>query len=185
MNAASRPTAGAPLRLAQQPKVAVDTVLFAVREGRLQTYLVQLRRGPARGKWAFAGGLVRQGETLDGAARRELHDSTGLGHCYLEQLCTFGDPRRDPDSHVVSVAYLALIAEQAVAGPSHKYETGAWFDVTRLPLLAYDHGQMAAYAETRLRAKLQYSNIACALLPRVFTFSQFEQVYLPILDQPI
>ena len=45
-------------RLAR-PMVAVDTVLFAIRDGRLQTYLVELRRGPSRGKWAFAGGLVR------------------------------------------------------------------------------------------------------------------------------
>jgi len=52
--------------------VAVDTVLFAINGGRLQTYLVELRRGPGRGRWAFPGGLVRVGELLDEAARREL-----------------------------------------------------------------------------------------------------------------
>src|ERR1700730_14276688 len=57
-------------RLAR-PMVAVDTVLFAINEPRLQTYLVELRRGPGRGKWAFPGGLVRRGEMLDDAARRE------------------------------------------------------------------------------------------------------------------
>ncbi len=41
--------------------VAVDTVLFAINDGRLQTYLVELRRGPGRGRWAFPGGLVRVG----------------------------------------------------------------------------------------------------------------------------
>ncbi|HMD05408.1 MAG TPA: NUDIX domain-containing protein, partial [Candidatus Binatus sp.] len=84
--------------------VAVDTVLFAINDGRLQTYLVELRRGPGRGRWAFPGGLVRVGELLDDAARRELHDSTGLSGAYLEQLFTFGDPSRDPRTHVVSVA---------------------------------------------------------------------------------
>ncbi|HEX8811562.1 MAG TPA: NUDIX domain-containing protein, partial [Terracidiphilus sp.] len=79
-------------------------MLFAVRERQLKTYLIQLARGPARGKWAFPGGLVRRGELLDDAARRELRTSTGLGQCYLEQLFSFGDPSRDPDSHVVSVA---------------------------------------------------------------------------------
>src|SRR5579862_1757703 len=44
-------------RLAR-PMVAVDTVLFAVIDGRLQTYLVELRRGRGRGRWAFPGGLV-------------------------------------------------------------------------------------------------------------------------------
>jgi len=112
-------------------------VLFAVQERRLKTYLVQLARGPARGKWAFPGGLVRRGELLDDAARRELRTSTGLGRCYLEQLFSFGDPSRDPDAHVVSVAYMALIADPGrVSGPSPKYAAGGWFNFSscrRLP----------------------------------------------------
>jgi len=111
--------------------VAVDTVLFAIRDGRLQTYLVELRSGPGRGRWAFPGGLVRVGELLDDAARRELHESTGLRGAYLEQLFTFGDPSRDPRAHVVSVAYMALIPDaHAVCAPCGKYATGRWYNVT-------------------------------------------------------
>jgi len=166
--------------------VAVDTVLFAIHERRLKTYLVQLGRGPARGKWAFPGGLVRVGEMLDSAARRELHASTGLGDTYLEQLFTFGDPSRDPRSHVVSVAYMALIPDAgAVKGPSAKYLAGQWFEVTKLPPLAYDHSLMAAYGVKRLKSKLEYSNIAFALLPKMFTFAEFEELYSRLLDRPI
>ena len=39
----------------ERPRVAVDTVIFAVAECRLKTYLVQLKGGPSRGKWAFPG----------------------------------------------------------------------------------------------------------------------------------
>ena len=162
-------------------------MLFAVRERRLRTYLVQLARGPARGKWAFPGGLVRRGELLDDAARRELRTSTGLGQCYLEQLFSFGDPSRDPDAHVVSVAYMALIADsERVSGPpSPKYAAGGWFELFKLPPLAYDHALMAAYALRRLKSKLEYSNIAYTLLPRMFTFAELEEVYARILDRPI
>src|SRR6516225_10535791 len=72
-----------------RPKVAVDTVLFAIETGRVKCYLVRLRRGSAAGKWAFPGGLVREGEMLDDAARRELSQSIGLEQCYLEQLFSF------------------------------------------------------------------------------------------------
>src|SRR5215469_9931432 len=149
----------------ERPRVAVDTVLFAVRERRLRTYLVQLARGPARGKWAFPGGLVRR----------------------LEQLFSFGDPSRDPDAHVVSVAYMALIADsERVSGPpSPKYAAGGWFELFKLPPLAYDHALMAAYALRRLKSKLEYSNIAYTLLPRMFTFAELEEVYARILDRPI
>jgi ADP-ribose pyrophosphatase YjhB (NUDIX family) len=166
--------------------VAVDTVLFAVLDRRLRTYLVQPRGGPLGGKWAFPGGLVRVGEMLDDTARRELSDSTGLGNPYLEQLFTFGDPSRDPHHHVVSVAYMALTADAAaVHAPSGKYAAGRWYEVCGLPELAYDHTLMADYALRRLKSKLEYTNIACNLLPETFTFAEFEELYSMILDRPI
>jgi 8-oxo-dGTP diphosphatase len=147
---------------------------------------VQLRRGPLRGKWAFPGGLVRVGEMLDDAARRELRASTGLADAYLEQLFTFGDPSRDPRAHVVSVAYMALIPEPSrVHTGAGKYQAGRWFEVSDLPPLAYDHSEMAAYALKRLKSKLEYSNIAYALLPREFTFAELEDLYVRILDRLI
>lgn len=171
---------------AARPKVAVDIVLFAVEGGRLKCYLVQLKRGPAKGRWAFPGGLVRVGEMLDEAARRELQASAGLGDPYLEQLFTFGDPSRDPKAHVVSVAYLALIDDpSAVSSASRKYATGRWFEVSALPQLAYDHSLMARYALQRLESKLEYTNIACHLLPRTFTFAQLEELYAMVMARPL
>jgi 8-oxo-dGTP diphosphatase len=169
----------------ERPKVAVDTVLFAVDHGHLKTYLVQLRSGPLRGKWAFPGGLVRVGEMLDDAARRELRSTAGLECAYLEQLFTFGDPSRDPRAHVVSVAYMALISDPAsVAAPSDKYGAGGWFEVPgQLPPLAYDHSLMADYALSRLKAKLAYTNIAAFVLPKSFTFKELEDLYAAILGR--
>jgi len=166
--------------------VAVDTVLFAIKDHALRAYLVQLAAGPLRGKWAFPGGLVRAGEMLDAAARRELNASTGLKSAYIEQLYTFGDPSRDPRSHVVSVAYMALVDDpKSVVRPREKYSEGRWFAQSELPALAYDHAEMAAYAAKRLRSKLGYTNIAHALLPREFTFAEFEDLYQTVLGRAL
>jgi 8-oxo-dGTP diphosphatase len=172
--------------LLARPKVAVDTVLFALKDGRLKTYLVQLRRGPLAGRWAFPGGLVRMGEMLEDAARRELRAATGLDQTYLDQLFTFGDPSRDPRAHVVSVAYMALIADAAaIRAPGAKYRACEWFEVSALPALAYDHSLIADYALRRLTAKLEYSNIAYNLLPPTFTFAQIEELYELILQRVV
>ena len=171
----------------ERPRVAVDTVLFAVAAGRLKTYLVQLRTGALRGRWAFPGGLVRVGELLDDAARRELRSTTGVECAWMEQLFTFGDPSRDPQAHVVSVAYMALIADPAcVAAPSDKYAGGGWFELPgQLPPLAYDHSLMADYALSRLRSKLIYTNIAAWALPASFTFKELEDFYAAVLGRSL
>ena len=169
-----------------RPKVAVDTVLFAIERDRLKCYLVQLTAGEAAGKWAFPGGLVRVGETLDEAARRELQDAAGLRELYLEQLFSFGDPSRDPGAHVVSVGYLGLIDDASAAGSrSRKYAAGRWFEVVGLPALAYDHSTIAQYALRRLKSKLEYTNIACTLLPPTFTFAELEELYATVLERPL
>lgn len=169
-----------------RPKVAVDTALFGIEDGRLKCYLVQLRGGPNTGRWAFPGRLVQVGEMLDDAARGELESATGLNNPYLEQLFSFGDPTRDPKAHVVSVAYMALTGEpERVTAASSRYSAGRWFEVDTLPELAYDHSVIAAYALKRLKSKLEYTNIAYALLPREFTFAEFEDLYSMILGRPL
>jgi 8-oxo-dGTP diphosphatase len=54
-----------------------------------------------------------------------------------------------------------------------------------MPALAYDHSLMANYARARLRAKLEYTNIACHMLPRTFTFAQLEELYAQVLARPL
>jgi 8-oxo-dGTP diphosphatase len=41
------------------------------------------------------------------------------------------------------------------------------------------------YALRRLRAKLEYSNVAYSLLPAEFTLSQLQRVYEAILGRPL
>jgi len=164
----------------------VDVVLFAIRERRLKCYLVELGAGAAAGRWAFPGRLIRVGEMLDEAARGELELSTAIRATYLEQLRTFGDPTRDPQAHVVSVGYLALSGNSARVGcGSQKYPRGRWFEAAALPPLAYDHGLIAAYALERLKAKLEYTNIACNLLSETFTFAELEELYATVLEREL
>ena len=162
--------------------MAVDAVLFALSEGTLKALLVKIKKGVFAGRWAFPGGLVQLGETLDDAARRELYEKTGVQDLYLEQLYTFGDARRDPTAHTVAVAYFALVPDPGqVLRRGEKYADIGWFPVRALPPLAYDHNAIAAYALQRLQAKLSYTNIVYSLLPREFTLAEIQRIYEVIL----
>jgi len=168
----------------QDVKVAVDAVIFTVRDGRLMTLLIQMNKRPFTGRWAFPGGLLGDRQTALAAVRRILREQTGIAPSYLEQLATFDDPGRDPLGRVISMAYFALIPDAgARLRTTAKYTDVRWWPVAGLPALAYDHREIAAAALARLRAKLGYTNIAWSMLPREFTFADLQEVYEAILGR--
>ena len=90
-------------------QVTVDIVVFTIHQHRLNVLLIQRGIPPFKGQYALPGGFVLANETLEAAAFRELHEETGTENVYLEQLFTFGDPKRDPRGRVVTVAFYALV----------------------------------------------------------------------------
>lgn len=114
--------------------VAVDVIVEAP-DGRI---LLVERKNPPSG-WALPGGFLEAGEALHTAARRELHEETGLDIVLGHQFYTYGAPGRDPRGFVVSVVFVASVwrAEEPKGGDDAA--RAAWCDVDHLPPLAFDH----------------------------------------------
>lgn len=170
-----------------RPALTVDVIIFSLRDNRLQVLLVQRGEPPYRGMWALPGGFVHMDESLEDAALRELREETGLQEPYLEQLYTYGNPNRDPRGRVVTVAYFALIAADAPVRPEGGEDAAqaAWFPLNELPSLAFDHGEIIAYALRRLRYKLEYTAAGFELLPGEFTLTEIQQTYEMILGEKL
>lgn len=170
-----------------KPSVTVDIVLFSFNRGELHVLLIKRNREPFKDHWALPGGFVNKNEKLEDAAARELFEETGLKGIYLEQLYTFGDPGRDPRGWTISVAYFAIVSTDL----SNKIHAGddaadaAWFDVYRLPSLAFDHERIIRYALQRLHYKLEYTGLGFLLLPKEFTLSQLQNVYEIVLQEKL
>ena len=165
--------------------VAVDVAVFTVRDHALHVALIQMKRPPFEGRWALPGGRIRVDETVEQAAARELEEKAGVRDVWLEQLYSFSDPERDPQGRCVSVAHLALIPATAQLRTSNNYSAIGWFPAVRPPALAFDHKEMLAYAVKRLRAKLEYTNVAYSLLEPTFTLGELQRVYEAILDKKL
>ncbi len=161
--------------------VTVDVVIFTLQGNDLQVLLVKRKIAPYPGRWAIPGGFVGLDEPLEAAARRELEEETGVRDVYLEQLYTFGDPRRDPRGRVITVAYFALVPAPPALQAGSDAAATRWWSMDQLPPLAFDHARILDYALTRLRYKLEYTAVGFQLLPPTFTLSELQRAYQVIL----
>jgi ADP-ribose pyrophosphatase YjhB (NUDIX family) len=172
--------------IGQRVSLAVSTVIFALRphpESGLMTLwlpLVRRIREPYEGQWALPGGPLEADEDLAASAQHTLERTTGLAPNYLEQLYAFGNVDRSPDDRVVSIVYWALVRQDEVARAVDG-ENVEWFVADELPPLAFDHTQIVDYALARLRAKITYTPIAHAFLPREFTLADLRAVHEAVL----
>lgn len=168
-----------------RPSVTTTLLIFTVEDDDLETLLIERKYDPLKGEWALPTGFVRMDESLDAAAERALHRQTGVREdVFLEQLYTFGDPDRNPETRIITVGYMALVNADAVK--THTTDDVAavrWFPVDDYPDLAFDHEDILEYGIKRVRWKLEYTTAAFSFLPDTFTLTQLQDVYEAVFDR--
>lgn len=95
----------------QRPKLGVSACIW--RGGKV---LLVERAKPPRGLWAFPGGHVELGESLEAAAARELHEETGLTASLQSLLGLYDVIRRDEAGRVTVHYVIACFLGQAGPG---------------------------------------------------------------------
>ncbi len=137
--------------------------------------------------------------SIEQTVEHVLDEKARLPGLFVEQLFTFGDLGRDPRGRVITIAHFALSPSAALGAalaasldgsPDRVLATVALqadgLAVARdhegrvLPL-AFDHACIIGLTIERLRGKLDYSDIALALLPPLFTLRQLQDVHEAIL----
>ncbi|TGP21625.1 MULTISPECIES: NUDIX domain-containing protein [unclassified Mesorhizobium] len=122
-----------------EPRRTIPAVSVAVVRGR-SVLLVKRARAPSQGLYAYPGGKVEPGETLEEAAARELEEETGLeakdyrplraihidgsseNHAVDYLLTVFGaayaggEPMASDDAETAAFYTLAEMAEMPLAG---------------------------------------------------------------------
>lgn len=169
-------------------RLTVDAIVFGYsKSDGVSVLLIRRKYPPFKDGWALPGGFVLEDEGLEEAVQRELKEETGISVNYLEQLYTFGDPKRDPRQRIVSVAYFALVKsalfQQLKA--STDADEAKWFSINKLPSLAFDHKEIVKKAIERVRTKIRYEPIGFELLDKKFPFADLEKLYTALLDRPI
>lgn len=123
-----------------RPALTTDAVVFDNSGKELKVLLIQRKKSPFQGYWAFPGGFVEMNETLETCAARELKEETGLKDIQLHQFHTFGEVDRDPRGRTVSVVYYGFTktGQQSIEADDDAM-AAQWFPISYLPKLAFDH----------------------------------------------
>ena len=211
-----------------------DILIFSVSDETEQNYrklskknfsVLLVKRGtyPFKDKWCLPGGFVKIDEDLEESARRILKQEANVHDIYLEQLYTYGNPKRDPRMRIISTSYMGLIDKNKLTDQLNN--NASWFDVIFLEDdisidvtldngieslhfkikktlrekttdryqydilenkdIAFDHPLVIVSGISRLKNKLEYTDIVFNMMPEYFTLGELQQVYEVILGKEL
>lgn len=109
----------------ERPSVTVDMVIFCENK----VLLIKRANHPFIDTWALPGGFVEMTETCEQAASRELMEETGVEAC-PEQLRVYSDPKRDPRTRIITVAFTQVLEKTPVTQAGDDAADARWFDIS-------------------------------------------------------
>jgi len=134
----------------QEIAITVDAVIFKKIGISSELLLIKRKANPFKDKWALPGGFLEVTESLKEGAKRELKEETGVEIKDLEQIRTYGDVNRDPRGRTISVAYIGFLEKEVVIKAGDDAKEAAWFNIDKLPELAFDHSKIIKDAKKYL-----------------------------------
>lgn len=113
-----------------RPKVGVGVLI--INEGKI--LLGKRKNAHGDGLWAPPGGHLEFGESLEGCARREVLEETGLEVLSIKKLGFTNDIFVQEGKHYITIF---MITHEFIGSPRalepDKCEYWQWFDVNNLP----------------------------------------------------
>ncbi len=135
-----------------RPSVTLDAAIIRVTNLTTpEILLIKRGRDPFSGRWALPGGFLEMDETPCTGAARELKEETCLENLPLKPLFTCGEPGRDPRGRTITMVFGCMVRDTDFSPRGDDDAADAcWFDIRKLPEMAFDHGRVIAQIHASL-----------------------------------
>ena len=157
--------------------------LFTVEKGKFKVLLIKRNNEPFKDKWTLVGGCSYNTESAEQAMNRELYEKTHIKNVDFKMINVFTDPKRSPLMRMIAISFMAVSDANIIKKfkISNKATDADWFEIDRVPELAYDHKQILSDAINNLKKEIFASNIMRKLYPDTFTLPELLTTYETIL----
>jgi len=158
-----------------RPICAADCVVFGW-SGDLRVLLMKRTTAPFENAWALPGRFIREGqESPIEAAATALKEKVGVTIADMFVVGVYGDPKRDPRGHTISIAFGSLVvSNENLPTPGGNASQAEWFALDSLPDLAFDHRQIIESARVVLAERLRSTPDAMTVMPERFSVPDFK-----------
>lgn len=172
-----------------QYKMVLETLIniFTVEKGNLKVLLMKKQTDPYKGYWILPNNIVSNEETIEENVSNIVEVKLNLADIYLEQNHVFSNINRDQDERVIGVSYIGLV-NHVTANLKMENIPGvelAWFNISDIPKMGYDHEEIIRDAIVCLRKILVNSKVLKKLFPSDFTLPEIQKVYEQILGRKL
>lgn len=164
------------------PSVTADVALFTFNQQvqRVQLLITKRKANPERGLASLPGTFVRQGESLEAAAQREVAFETGLhlNQDQFKQVHVFSEPHRDPRGWTLSVAFTAFVKLDSAKSLNQKYNPQL-VDLDEISKihLAFDHQLVIRTVLDEMQTAINYNQLAFKMLGTQFALKDAKKIY--------
>jgi 8-oxo-dGTP diphosphatase len=151
-------------------RVAVNAVIFSVRNKELVVYLTNREKEPFSKFPELPGGLLLPNETAEETLSRKINDLVSKKDIFFRQFYTFTSPDRDPRGRVISISFMALVPFDSVKDIENFHA------IKNIRELAFDHEQIIKKAHDFLKNNLD-GELVKHFIPSVFPLNQLQEIY--------
>jgi 8-oxo-dGTP diphosphatase len=151
-------------------RVAVNVVILTFWQKKLWVYVTNREKKPYSGLLELPGGLLQNRETAEETLKRKMDSWLKVKNVFCEQFYTFTEPRRDPRTRTISVAFVAMLDAGKIDNWADFYQ------IDKIKKLAFDHKKIVDKALGSIKSNLDGWSIQ-HFFPKDFPINDLQVLY--------